>query len=188
MMDLSYFSCLNKDQKQKLILGILLGAIVLVLYYYLLIQPQFRRLGELFPQVKELRQELKSLKNETGRISLLRDQSERLNSRMEQYQKAIPAESDVAPLLAYLSAEAKASRVTLSGMEPKTGQVTAGNPFQETLLVLHARGGYHALGLFLNRLETGERLMRVDRFEIVSNQQTPREHQMELVLKTYGSR
>ncbi len=185
MMDLS---CLNKEQKQKLVLGILMGATVLVLYYYLLLQPKFRQLGALFPQVRELRQELTSLKKEGERIDLLREQSERLDQQMRKYQKAIPMESDLAPLLAYLSEEAKSSRVTLTGMEPKIGQTTAGSAFRETLLILQTEGGYHALGLFLDRLETGERLIRVDRFELVSNKKTPREHQMTLELKTYVSK
>ncbi len=179
---------MNKEEKQKLLLGLLLGSILLALYYYLLIQPGFSRLGDLMPKVKERREELASLKEDMARRDRLDRQRRQLDERVKEFQKVFPPETDLSQLLKYLSEQARASNVSLMGVEPKEGEVVSGGGFREVLLTLQARGGYHSLGLFLNRLETGERMMAVDHFELSADPQNPREHRMRLELRTYASK
>ncbi|GEM_PF-6350940 len=179
---------MNKEQKQKLLLGILLGCIVLVLYYYLLVQPSLNRLGVLMPEVKGLREELASVKEDIKNKDRLNQQLRRLEEQVRKYREVFPSESDLSQLLKYLSGQARISSVSLVGVEPKEGEIISGGVFREVLLTLQARGGYHSLGLFLNCLETGERMVIVDHFNLSADPQNPREHQMRLELKTYASK
>lgn len=179
---------MSKEQKQKFLLGILFGCIVLVLYYYLLVQPSLSRLGVLMPKVKELREELAEVKEDIKNKDRLDQQMKRLDEQVKKYREVFPSESDLSQLLKYLSGQARASNVSLIGVEPKEGEAISGGAFREVLLTLQARGGYHSLGLFLNRLETGERMMIVDHFDLSADPQNPREHQMRLELKTYASK
>lgn len=178
---------MNKEEKQKLLLGFLLGCILLAFYYYLLIQPKLSRLGELMPKVKERREELAAIKEDVEHRDRLDRQIRQLDERVKEYQKVFPPETDLSQLLEYLSGQARASNVSLVGVEPKKGEAVSGGVFREVLLTVQARGGYHSLGLFLNRLETGERMMAVDHFELSTDPQNPMEHPMKLDLKTYAS-
>lgn len=180
---------MDKEQKQKLLLAVLIGAIGLVFYYTFLIQPQMRRLDGLMPEVREIRRELILMKQDINRVDRLREQLGLLNEQMERYQKSFPLESDLSGLLSYLSAEARKAHVTLLGIEPKAEEEkNSSGIFQEISLTLRAEGGYHELGLFLNRLETGERLMAVDHFALETNPNNPRQHPMRLNLKSYVSK
>lgn len=178
---------MNKEEKQKLLWGFLLGCILLALYYYLLIQPKLSRLGELMPKVKERREELAAIKEDIANRDRLDRQIRQLDERVKEYQKVFPPETDLSQLLEYLSGQARASNVSLVGVEPKKGEAVSRGVFREVLLTVQVRGGYHSLGLFLNRLETGERMMAVDHFELSADPQNPMEHPMKLDLKTYAS-
>ena len=169
-------------------MGILLGCIVLALYYYLLVQPKLNRLGVLMPEVKELRLELALVKEDMKNKDRLNQQLRQLDERVKKYQEVFPSESDLSQLLKYLSGQAKDCDVSLIGVEPKERDAISGGVFREVLLTLQARGGYHSLGFFLNRLETGERMMVVDHFELRTDPGNPREHQIRVDLKTYASR
>ena len=168
---------MSKERKQKLLLGILLACIALVLYYYLLVQPSLNRLGVLMPKVKELRGELASVKEDIKNKDHLNQRLKQLDEQVKKYREVFPSESDLSQLLKYLSAQARVSSVSLIGVEPKEGETISGGVFREVLLTLQARGGYHSLGLFLNRLETGGRMMIVGHFDLSADPQNPREHQ-----------
>lgn len=176
---------MTKQQQQKVILAILVGAIFLVLYYYLLIQPKLSRLGQLIPEVQQNREQLTVIKEDLKKLDFFKKRRMELEEERKVYQKTFPEDSDLSGLLNYLSNQAKTAGVTLSGIEPKKTERVSGKTFREIQLTLRAKGDYHSLGTFMNRLETGERMILVEGFQIISDAEDPREHPMRMDLKTY---
>ena len=181
------FKKFSKKQKQTILIGSLLIAVLLAGYYYFLIQPSINKLGELTPQVVQLRKDLTMVKGEIQHIAQTRLQAQQLDNKIQEYKKAIPMESDLSQLLNYLSTEARDANVTLLGIEPKKNSLITGSGFREISLILRAKGDYHSLGYFLNQLETGERYMKVENFELSADKKDLNQHPIELSLRTYAS-
>ena len=145
------------------------------------------RLNELGPKARKLKQELATWKKEIQEMESLERQVTQLRRKEQTYRKFIPQESDPSQLLNYLSNEAKDTEVTLLEVEPQKKNSVGNGYFREILLTVRAKGGYHDLGRFLSRLETGDRYIAVESFEISSDPKDLQEHLMKLNLKTYAT-
>ena len=176
---------LDKRQQQRFLLVLLILCISFVLYYYLLLKPKLTQLMQSIAEVKEVRQKVLDARDEIDRENSLKLQLKELEETQQKYQSAIPVESDLSSILDYLSVEAKNSGITLLGVEP-TEQESRIGPFRTLKLSLRAKAGYHSLGKFLSQLEGGERFIEVDAFEIRGDAKSPREHNIQLSLRTYA--
>ncbi|MDD5422257.1 MAG: type 4a pilus biogenesis protein PilO [Candidatus Omnitrophota bacterium] len=178
----------DKNQKQTMILIVLVSVIAFIFYLNFLLVPQLVGVFGSFVKMNEARFELAKAKEDIARIDKLKNDLAAIQEKMDLYEKMLPAEQPISGLLENLNAVAKSSNVKITAITPnivKEDKARKDTPFQEIPIHISAKSGYHELGNFLARLEGGERFMKIVDIAVKSNSSNPKKHDIELVVMTY---
>lgn len=174
---------LSKPGTQKAV-GIGIGAVVLA---FVLIQfitaPSIRRSAELKKEIIKLKENIKRSETLIANVPQMQSRLSDAQQRLNDYRTALPPRSDMPNILQNISNLAIDSKVKLLKIEPlrsekqeapasktaATKQDTAkpGQPiYVEMPIQIEARGSYHALGEFINKIETAGNVMSVADIDI----------------------
>lgn len=180
---------ITKTEKEKTLLVILAGAIVLVAYFYFLIKPAIGDLQELMPKVSKLKNDLAMAKTLALNRPAIEKRREELKAKIDKYEKIFPREREIPRLLENLSDIAKASSVKIKGIRPITsrgyGSGEESKIYQAIPIEVIALSGYHELGRFLQKLETGERFIKLKDLSIRANPTGGKRHEVMLIAETF---
>jgi type IV pilus assembly protein PilO len=184
---------LKKNPKQAI--AVLTGAfiIIMALYLYLVFLPQVGRLTVLLGQLGSASAELKNAKSEIAKIGKYKKTIEEYRSKVDLYEKRLPAEEEIPSLLESLSRMAGASDIKIVGITPVASASLKERPdrrpkaaaYKEIPILINAKSGYHELGRFLSDLEGADRFMKVVDIDVKSSRGSPRKQDVELVVCTY---
>lgn len=101
-------------------------------------------------------------------------------SLIEETQKRFFSEESLGVLLGQISKMANESHVDVLTSKPLTEKAAFAAPYnskyQPSGYELTVQGGYHDLGAFVSRIETHERLLRIQSIEIMPEKKTPDRH------------
>lgn len=197
-----------KDDLKKVVL---IG-IVAVVFVFSLIQfgmaPSFRKLGAL---KKEIIKEKETLKNDQALVASKSQLQARLASmeeRLKGYEMALPPYREMPNILQKIAEVAYASKVKIIKIEPlrtekpaeseKAKAVAPAKPgvkpeapkkpatiYTEISIQVEAKGGYHALGEFINMIETSDNIMSIGDIEIRANVDDIQNHNAKLLVIAY---
>ena len=181
-----------KDDLEKIIF---IG-IAAVVFVFSLIQfgmvPSFRKLGAL---KKEIIKEEDTLKTDQALVASKSQLQTRLTSmqgKLKDYEKALPAYREMPNILQKIAEVAYNSKVKIIKMEPL--QKPAAKPdaakkpaaiYTEIPIQVEARGGYHALGEFINGIETSDNIMSIGDIEIKANFDDMQNHNAKFLIVAY---
>ena len=181
-----------KDDLEKIIF---IG-IAAVVFVFSLIQfgmvPSFRKLGAL---KKEIIKEEDTLKTDQALVASKSQLQTRLTSmqgKLKDYEKALPAYREMPNILQKIAEVAYNSKVKIIKMEPL--QKPAAKPdaakkpaaiYTEIPIQVDARGGYHALGEFINGIETSDNIMSIGDIEIKANFDDMQNHNAKFLIVAY---
>ena len=179
-------------EKQKIyILIAIFGIAGLVLYYSLLLKPQFSNFiarNKEFCIVKERVKTGETLiANETG----LTRQHDNFVKQADYLQKRLPSQDKISSLLEDFSNIAESSGVSILRIKPLeepaplSKQKIAANSYTEFPILIEARAGYHQLGTFMNKLETMDRFIKITDIDISGTDKDPRHHDIKMRIITY---
>lgn len=174
-------------EKEALVLFIIIFAIILIGYYQLLIMPKMRALDQLSPKVARLRQDVESAKDSIANIDSFKRELAELSMKVGNYEAKLPTRKETALFLGHLSRIAKESGAKIVEiMELKKAEAgpkgTAKRLYDEVLIDISMRAGYHQLGRFINKVETQAPLMKVHDIQIKADSESPMEHNVKLIV------
>jgi len=202
------FPHIPKDDLQKIIL---IG-VAAVVFIFSLIQfgmvPSFRKLGAL---KKEIIKEKETLKNDKALVASKSQLEARLASmqeRLKGYEMALPPYREMPNILQKIAEVAYASKVKIIKIEPlrtekpaEAAKAKAAAPakpgakpeppktpatiYTEVPIQVEAKGGYHALGEFVNMIETSDNIMSIGDIEIRANSADIQNHNAKLLVIAY---
>jgi len=146
-------------------------------------------LGVLLPKVSVLKKDLTDGKSLLKNRDAIEKEKESLQHKIDSYGKVFPSQHEIPKLLESLSSIAAESGVRIIGIRPiaqKTKDLEKkAKAYQEIPIEIIARSGYHQLGRFLQKLETGDRFIIVKGIEIAANGLNIKKHNVKLVVSTF---
>lgn len=190
---------LSKAAQQKAILFAIVAFLIMFVLIQFITRPAIRTLRDLTQQVSQLRENLKKSEVLIANKSKMKDQLVSLQARLEDFKSALPLRSDMPNILQDISRLASESKVKILKIEPvkseklpqaapQTKQVAVQTPptiYTETPIKIEARGGYHSVGEFINRIENAKNFMSIADLEIESDSAGMYSHNVRLLIIAY---
>ncbi|NQT06523.1 MAG: type 4a pilus biogenesis protein PilO [Candidatus Omnitrophica bacterium] len=180
---------LGRNKREKTLLSVLFVMIIAAVYFNLLFKPSIDELMNLLPKVSVLKADLADAKELISTRKTIEQNEAQARLKMDEYKEIFPSEEEVPKLLESLSSIAGKSRVKIIGIRPfgREGLRAAEKNvvYQEIPIEIVAQCGYHELGQFLQRLETGDRFIMVKDMDINANPENIKRHNIKLILSTY---
>jgi type IV pilus assembly protein PilO len=183
---------LKNKNTQQLILAVLVGCLFLAMYVNLLLRPTLASLSKINPEIRKLKQDIGEVTEGGKTKSQLSQRLKRLEGKVTKYEAVLSAEEEIPSLLQELSELAEASGIRIIGIKPgrppkleDKKKVKSRIVYQEIPISIKATCGYHQLGSFIAALENADRLFIIRDIEIKSSLQTPRSHDVGLVVSTF---
>jgi len=154
------------------------GLLVIVLYFFLLLKPQWNSFKKHRAEVLKLKQDVVDAGRLINNIEDIKSERDELSEKNSRIEKKIPEEKEVTVQREYISSVAGESNVEIISLVkpvnasepdvvPQANEKKQVNPFSEALVLVRSKGSYHQLGMFVNRIENSE-IMRVKEFKIES--------------------
>lgn len=191
---------LTPRERQAVIVGGVLAALVLWLYVGYIIGPLSRELGRLGKQIRSAKEEVRLLEAGTASEAALRDQHHQVSESVQALRKLLPADSALSQLIERLSELASRSQVRIQTLYPQRELLeseaakdqeaedqAAKTPdvYHAVLITIHAVAGYHQLGTFLSLAEAENKPMEIVSLSVLPDSRELRRHQVKLVLRAY---
>jgi len=178
-----------KDKKTQItILAGLLALLAVVIYISFIFKPQLERVLGAVSDAGSISGELKEAESNIKNIPIFKKNIEAYEEKVDRYEKMLPAEQEIPSLLENLSSIAKSANIKIVGIIPVAGKEDKAKKamvYQEIPILINAKSGYHELGKFLSSMENSDRFMKVADIQIKSNVQSPKKHDVEILVLTY---
>ncbi len=179
-----------KDKK-KLVMIIFIASVVIYLDFKFVLGPQLGIIGNIGPHIKQLRQDIQSVKRDLAIFNDLNNRWESLKKKTASYANLIISPDYIPGLLQEISNFARSLDIKI--MQIRAIRNQAEKPVAEIeqsqyyslAISLEIRASYQSLVAFLNKLETAPRFMRVVTCDITPNSEGHSRHQIKLTLETY---
>jgi Tfp pilus assembly protein PilO len=187
---------ISEKQKLYVLFGIL-GVAALVFYFNLLLKPQFSLFLRANREFYAIKKKVGSAKVLIANEANINAQYANLKKKSELLEKSFPVEVEVPTILKDFSGIADSSGVDILRIKPLEIPEGEGEPgsssateelYSEFPILIEARAGYHQCGLFINKLESTDRFIKIDELDIRGSSSTPKEHDIRLRVITYVMR
>ncbi len=185
-----------RDQRTLLlILG--LGLIIGWVYFVYIVSPLSREVAKLGRDVRAGRDKVQLLGAATANEAALQEQYRQATQLVRALRSRLPAQGKREAMIEWLSALASQSHVKIQTIFPQPTlkpPETLLNPgsvetepavYEEVPIQIDALAGYHQLGDFLGRIESGERAMRVVSLRISASPKEMKRHTVKLLVSAY---
>lgn len=191
MNNLADFTSLLKEKKHLIKpLGII--ALILVLDFTIVLRSQIVSLVQTASKAGQLKKDIAKAKKDIAGGGLLKH-SDKIKSDIFTEEKKIVPEQEIPLFLSEISQIAKDSNVKLMQIKPaKLGKEEAkdieGRMYFRLSIDLDLISAYHPLGVFINKMETAERYVKVVNFNITSVKEAPFEYPVKMVIEILVAR
>jgi len=183
---------LDEGKKRILIIYAASFLIVFLAYFFFFLKPSLGKLFELMPQAHKMRVEIKAVRHDLEFEDRLMRKLKTLRQKLGHYEKKLSREKEIPMLLENFSSLARSSGVKILSITPNAKKRKSAleadvedSVYQEVPIAVKARSGYHELGAFINKLESGDRYMQVSDIKIKSSSENPKRHDIEFVAYVY---
>ncbi len=179
-------------EKQKIyILAAIFGIVGLILYYNLLLKPQFSSFIARNKEFRIVKERVKNgealVTNEAG----VRRQHDNFEKQASYLEKRLPGQDQISSLLEDFSNVAESSGVKILRIKPLeepaplSKQKSVNNSYTEFPILIEARAGYHQFGAFVNKLETMDRFIKITDVDMSGTDKDPRHQDIKIRIITY---
>ena len=196
-------------REQLLLVAMAFGGIVcLWVYYAYIVKPLAHAIAQQGQQIRDTRVKLQRLQQTIAQEPQLRQEDTRLSETMQNLRTSLPLEAGLPSVIERLSDLASQTSVKIQTIFPQRSVEnlsaeassagkgpaaakgsTAGKPppalYKEIPIQIDALSGFHQLGNFLARVESGPQPMRLRSLRISANPQETRRHTMKIVVIAY---
>ncbi|MBU3912104.1 MAG: type 4a pilus biogenesis protein PilO [Candidatus Omnitrophica bacterium] len=183
---------MDPKEKQKLmvLLGIF-GIAAVVMFYNLLLKPQLAGFSVRNKEYQDIRARVKGAEALIRNKARIKNQHEELKKQTAQLEKRLSLHDEISGLLEDFSRIAESSGVKILRIKPlevvddQTRANARSGVYVEFPILIEARAGYHQCGLFVNKLETMEKIIKIEDIDIKGIATDPRRHDIKLRTKAY---
>lgn len=182
----------SKDRQKLFIVFGIFGLAVIILFFSAFLKPQFARFLVMNREYNRFKAEVKNEEALIADEQRIKSQYENIKKQALLFEKRFPVQDEVSSLLGDFSRIAEASDVKILKIIPMEKKDSAPNtgrgsniPYYEFPILIEANAGYHQCGVFVNKLESMDRFIKVDSIDIKGNRENPRSHEIRLEVITY---
>ncbi len=200
---------LSKEQLEKMaLIGIGVAVFVYVLLQFAMV-PSFGKLGELGKDIGKLKEDLKKSQALIAGKPQLENKLAVLQKKLKDYEAALPPHSEMPNILQEIADIASDSKIKLIKLEPlksekppaeaakpekktQAGKQAKREPakvvlpiYAEMPIQIVAKGGYQAVGEFINKIESAKNIMAVTDVEIEGDAGDMFNHNARLLVIAY---
>lgn len=178
----------KKEQQQFLMLGGILALLAMVLGYQFIRPAMTRARDTAGPALGRVKADLDNLRRQLDRLPEVEQATSQQRAAVVALTARLAQSATLDTLLADVSVMAREAHVRIESLEPLESAGPAQGSeglYAEVPIEIHAAGGYHQLGAFLNAIESHARLMRLVRLEITGNADEPWRQSAQLIVSTY---
>lgn len=189
---------LTKERRQLAGLFALVAGGVWV-YYAMVFMPLFRGVAQAARETAATGKQLHQIRELLAQEPRLRQEQAQLTQSLEALRPALPKEEDLPATIQALSEAASQSGVRIQTIVPQRSVETFGpvasSPAKKTRapaapplyrqipIQIDAAAGFHQLGAFVTRMESGPQALRVTTLRVTSEKaKDPRRHQIKLTV------
>jgi len=183
---------MDPKEKQKLmILFGIFGVAALVMCYNLLLRPQMVGFSVRNREYQAIKARVKSAEALIKNEARIKNQYETLKKQAGLLEDRLPRHDKISGLLEDFSRIAESSGVKIQKIKPleitnnQARTSAKGSAYTELPILIEAKADYHQCGLFINKLETMEKFIKVEDIDIRGINTDPRHHDIKLRTKTY---
>ncbi|MFA5164732.1 MAG: type 4a pilus biogenesis protein PilO [Candidatus Omnitrophota bacterium] len=196
---------MSKEEMEKLVLigiGVAVAFFALIQFSTL---PMMRTIGKLNKDIVKEREDLKKADALIKSKPQLEKRLEALKVMMGKYDNAIPPNSEMPNILQEIAGFASESKVKISKIEPLRSEKPAepakapkgkqpvkqeavkkpASIYTEIPIQVEAKGGYHAIGEFINSIETADNVMAIGDIEIRADSGDIANHSARLLIMAF---
>jgi type IV pilus assembly protein PilO len=153
----------SRNDRNLLILGLLVILLLVVGYYFLLLGPLMSTLGERAQERSDKEAQLASLQQQVAELEAVRENAPEIERQLLELSKRIPEQPEVPTLVVQIEEIADASGVTQVSIEPgDPGPPPGGGDFSVLPVTMSFEGTYEELQDFLFRTRNLARLVTVN--------------------------
>lgn len=183
---------LKKITKNEIVAFSIIGCfIVFILYYFLFLSPVISKFLSVFHDVSKAQSKLYSTEVSIDGVPKVRKEIEELKSKASFYSSKLPREEEFPEILESLSNMAQNAGVKITKILPIKGFSTSAEEnvhagiYEQKEISINAQCGYHELGAFIAELENAARFMEVSDIRIEAMRTNPKQHNVQLIVKTF---
>ncbi|MCX5687145.1 MAG: type 4a pilus biogenesis protein PilO [Candidatus Omnitrophica bacterium] len=183
---------MDTNEKQKIyILVAIFGIAGLILYYNLLLKPQFSSFIARNKEFRVVKERVKTGEALIANKAELIRQHDNFKKQEGYFEKRLPSQDQISSLLEDFSNVAESSGVNILKIKPLeesvpvSKQKVVSNSYTEFPILIEARAGYHQLGVFVNKLETMDRFIKIIDMDVSGTVKNPRDHDIKIGIITY---
>jgi Tfp pilus assembly protein PilO len=187
-----------KRERQALVGALAVSVGILWAYYAYAITPLLRRMASATDSVHRADVQLKHISQMVGEMPQLQQEHDRLAASVKTLREGLPSEERLPAIIEFLSDLASQTGVRIQTIFPQRSIETLGvAPGLEQSVVkppelyrgipiqIDALAGFHQLGAFLARVESGSQPVQLRSLRISGNPKELRRHNIKLVLLVY---
>ena len=180
-----------KEKQKLMVLFAIFGVAALLLYYSLLLRPQFRKFIAVNRDFQAVKARVRSAEALIANEERIKTQYSNLSEKVGLLEKRFARQDQVSGLLQDFSGVAESSGakilrvMPLEAMDDASGASSGNTFYTDFPILIEARAGYHQCGIFINKLESMDRFIRVDDIDIKGRADDPRRHHIKLQVTTY---
>lgn len=151
---------------------------------------QFKILMSLNPKIASLSKELKQAQENISRLGQFEQEADRLNSARHDMDARILSKEQIPAILENIAVIAKDFKIKINQLVPlresqdSVLKMDEGQYFSFPILV-HARGSYHDIGRFFDRLEKDAILMNIVDFDVTANNENAAQHSLNMIIQVF---
>ena len=180
-----------KDARNKNIVVIgAAAAVILFVDIFLILSPLTALNFKLKAQIVSIKKDTDVLNRQVTDVSAIKNGLEAARNEQKEYEKRLPKDEEVPVLLGGISAIAGKIGVEMIAVRPVKLETFGKTPESDTIfhavpVEIFAKGGYHQIGQFINKLESLDKFVEIKDIEITADKATPRRHFFRLLVLTY---
>jgi Tfp pilus assembly protein PilO len=187
-------------QEQRALAALVISTGVVLYVFFMLTGGLRKQVSQLRDQLKSAKDQLRVLEITTSNEASLRKQQQELEDAVADMRKLLPAEDQEDQVIKLLSDLAGQSQVKIQSifpqraardlkeLNPKDGDdKTPQAPivYKKVLIQIDALSGFHQLGRFISLVETGDKPMQVHSLRVTSDPKEPKRHHVKLLIESY---
>jgi Tfp pilus assembly protein PilO len=159
------------NQRARLILVIVAGALLCLAVYFLLVRGRQGELDTINENVAAETSRTAQLQVELERLQDLQRRAPELQAELDKFRGLVPANHEIANLMLMIDEAAKESGVTFADIVPELPKSPPeGAALAEVRMVIGSSGGYFALQDFVRRLYDLDRALRIDNIAMTGSE------------------
>ena len=181
---------INEKNRYYILAAVLFG--VFLMDYFLVMMPQVRTFIALNPKIQALSKDIKQAQDDIAHKPQYEAQAALLREKMQAVGSSILRKDEIPRILDNIALIAGKNKIKITQIMPlKEAQevvlVTDNTKYYALPISVNARGSYHDLGRFINRVEQDAIFMTVSELDIAATGEDPIRHAATMKIRAFIS-